>query len=183
MLRVRRPMRWSSLHVASARCRQSAQPALAIGMVLGVCAVVRPAPGRRRPRAGGRSGRVPRAHRGWTFARWTTSRDTRAVIACLSGERVAVFRYDGDAVGGLERVPAPERPARRGQDRDDCIVCPWHGYEYRPDTGASPPPFTEKIPTFKVRIADGRVLVDPRPNPPGTHVEPARIEGADARVA
>jgi hypothetical protein len=64
-----------------------------------------------------------------------------------------------------------------------CIVCPWHGYEYRPDTRALPPPFTEKIPTFRVRITHGSVLVDPRPNPPGTYVEPARIDGADARIA
>ena len=35
--------------------------------------------------------------------------------------------------------------------------------------------WTEKIPTFRVRVAEGRVLVDPRPNPPGTHVEPALI--------
>ena len=56
-----------------------------------------------------------------------------------------------------------------------CVVCPWHGYEYRPDTGASPPPFTEKVPTFRVRIEDGRVLVHPQPLPPGTFVDPARM--------
>jgi len=56
-----------------------------------------------------------------------------------------------------------------------CVVCPWHGYEYRPDTGASPPPFVEAVPTFRVRVIDGRVQVDPRPLPPGTRVEPARI--------
>ncbi len=42
-----------------------------------------------------------------------------------------------------------------------------------PETGASPPPFTEKVPTFRVRLDGDRVLVDPRPQPPGTRVEPA----------
>jgi len=44
-----------------------------------------------------------------------------------------------------------------------------------PDTGASPPPFVEKVPTFNVLVNNGRVLVHPNPNPAGTKVEPARI--------
>jgi nitrite reductase/ring-hydroxylating ferredoxin subunit len=57
------------------------------------------------------------------------------------------------------------------------VTCPWHGYQYQPETGASPPPFTEKVPTFRVRLDGDRVLVDPRPNPPGTRVEPAMEQG------
>jgi len=45
-----------------------------------------------------------------------------------------------------------------------------------PETGASPPPFVEKVPTFNVRVKDGRVLVHPKPNPAGTRAEPALIE-------
>src|SRR3546814_4079527 len=48
---------------------------------------------------------------------------------------------------------------------DGCITCPWHGYQYVPETGASPPPFVEKVPTFNVRVMNGRVLVHPKPNP------------------
>ena len=68
-------------------------------------------------------------------------------------------------------------PLGEGKVVDGCVVCPWHGYEYRPDTGASPPPFTEKVPTYRVRVVGGDVLVDPRPMPPGTFVEPARCTG------
>jgi hypothetical protein len=35
------------------------------------------------------------------------------------------------------------------------------------------------VPTFRVRVLDGLVYVDPRPLPPGTEVEPARIELAE----
>jgi nitrite reductase/ring-hydroxylating ferredoxin subunit len=108
--------------------------------------------------------------------------DTRAVMACLSGERVAVFR-NGDRLSAVSNVCQHQNgPLGEGKIVNGCIVCPWHGYEYVPETGASPPPFSEKIPTFRVRIDHGRVLVDPRPNPPGTYVEPARISGA-ARIA
>jgi hypothetical protein len=58
-------------------------------------------------------------------------------------------------------------------------VCPWHGYEYAPATGAAPPPFTEAVPTFRVAVRDGRILVDPRPLPPGTRVAPVEIADAD----
>jgi len=43
----------------------------------------------------------------------------------------------------------------------------------RPQDGGSPPPFTEKIVTYQVRIVAGRVEVDPTPLAPGTAVEPA----------
>jgi sulfoxide reductase heme-binding subunit YedZ len=108
--------------------------------------------------------------------------DTRAVTACLSGERVAVFR-NGDRLSAVSGVCQHQNgPLGEGKIVNGCIVCPWHGYEYVPETGASPAPFTEKIPTFRVRVDRGRVQVDPRPNPPGTYVEPARISDA-ARMA
>jgi len=65
-----------------------------------------------------------------------------------------------------------------GRILDGCVTCPWHGYQYLPDTGASPPPFTEKVPTYRTQVIDGRVLVHPCAHAPGTRIEPARIDGA-----
>jgi len=99
----------------------------------------------------------------------------RAVVRCVSGERVAVFRYD-NRISALSSVCQHQNgPLGEGQIRNGCVVCPWHGYEYYPDTGASPPPFTEKVPTFTVAVRAGRVLIDPRPHPPGTWIQPAGI--------
>jgi nitrite reductase/ring-hydroxylating ferredoxin subunit len=96
----------------------------------------------------------------------------RAVTAVVAGERVAVFRHEGR----LSCVSAVCRhqngPLGEGRIIDGCITCPWHGYQYRPDSGTSPPPFTDTIPTFNLRVHDGRVLVHERPNPPGTPVAP-----------
>ena len=102
--------------------------------------------------------------------------DTRAVVRSLGGERIAVFRY-GNCVSAISNVCRHQNgPLGEGKIVNGCVVCPWHGYEYLPDSGASPPPFTEKVPTFRVRLADDRVLVDPRPHAPGTRLEPARIQ-------
>jgi nitrite reductase/ring-hydroxylating ferredoxin subunit/DMSO/TMAO reductase YedYZ heme-binding membrane subunit len=108
--------------------------------------------------------------------------EKRAVIVSLSGERVAVFRYDGK-ISAISNVCQHQNgPLGEGRIIDGCVTCPWHGYQYRPDDGASPPPFPEKVPTFCTRVHEGRVLVHPRPNPPGTHVEPAHIEPNETRA-
>jgi methionine sulfoxide reductase heme-binding subunit len=107
--------------------------------------------------------------------------EKRAVVTCLSGERVAVFRFDG-RVSAISNVCQHQNgPLGEGRIVNGCVVCPWHGYEYAPDTGASPPPFTEKVPTFDVRVVAGRVLVHPQPHAPGTRVEPGVL--ATARTA
>lgn len=105
--------------------------------------------------------------------------EKRAKIVTLAGERVAVFRYDGQ-VSAISNVCQHQNgPLGEGRILDGCVTCPWHGFQYLPATGASPPPFTEKVPTFQVRIAGRRIFVDPRPLPPGTFVEPARFESAE----
>ena len=160
-------------HVAFGALQSERHPGLTLGLGVGVCWI-----------AGLHLAAAQRDRRGDAAAAdapWVDVcgvhdiPDTRAVMACLSGERVAVFR-NGDRLSAVSSVCQHQNgPLGEGKIVNGCIVCPWHGYEYVPETGASPPPFSEKIPTFRVRIDRGRVLVDPRPNPPGTYVEPARI--------
>jgi len=102
--------------------------------------------------------------------------DLRAVIAPLpSGDRVAVFRNGAEISAVTNACRHQNGPLGEGRIIDGCITCPWHGWQYRPDDGVSPPPFTEKIATYNVKIESGRVMVDPKPNPPGTRTTPARI--------
>jgi methionine sulfoxide reductase heme-binding subunit len=103
--------------------------------------------------------------------------NNRAKIVCLAGcERIAIFRYDGK-ISAVTNVCAHQRgPLGEGKIVDGCITCPWHGWEYRPHDGQSPPPFQERIATYRVRVENGRVLVHPASLPPGTPVEPALIE-------
>lgn len=106
----------------------------------------------------------------------------RARLVEIDGERVAVFRYvhEGDElVAAVSSVCQHQNgPLGEGKIVDGCITCPWHGFQYRPEDGTSPPPFTEKIPTFAVEVRDGDIWLDPRPRPAGTHVEPARVGSA-----
>ena len=105
-------------------------------------------------------------------------RENRAKVVMLSGERVAVFRYEGKVSAVSNVCQHQNGPLGEGKIVNGCITCPWHGYQYLPDTGASPPPFVEKIPTFEVRLRGGRVLIHPTPRPAGTRCDPALISPA-----
>jgi len=107
--------------------------------------------------------------------------DKRARIACLSGERVAVFRYDGKLSAVSNVCQHQNGPLGEGRIINGCITCPWHGFQYDPETGASPPPFTEKIPTFRVRVHRSRVWVHPQPHAAGTRLEPACLTSRSSR--
>ena len=101
--------------------------------------------------------------------------ESRAKIVNIGGERVAVFKYDGK-ISAISNVCQHQNgPLGEGKIVDGCITCPWHGYQYLPETGASPPPFHEQVPTFDVKVVGDRVFVRAIPNPPGTTVEPAVI--------
>lgn len=90
------------------------------------------------------------------------------IVAAPGGERIAVFR-DGARIGALSNLCAHQNgPIGEGRIIDGCVTCPWHGYQYRLEDGCAPAPFTEKLATYRVRVARGLVEVDPRPLAPGT---------------
>jgi Ferredoxin subunits of nitrite reductase and ring-hydroxylating dioxygenases len=105
----------------------------------------------------------------------TGIKDGSARVVDAGGERVAIFR-DGDALSALSNVCRHQNgPLGEGRIVAGLITCPWHGYQYRLADGCSPPPFNEQVPTFRLRIADGRVWLDPKPNPLGTMVAPVLL--------
>lgn len=91
--------------------------------------------------------------------------EKRAVVVSLQGERVAVFRYDGKVSAVSNVCRHQNGPLGEGRILDGCITCPWHGYQYLPESGASPPPFKDKVATFRTRITAGKVWVHPCPLP------------------
>ena len=99
------------------------------------------------------------------------------IVTPAIGERIAIFRHEG-RLSAVANVCAHQNgPLGEGRIIDGCITCPWHGFQFRPEDGCAPPPFTDKIATYRLRLDGGTVLVDPAPLPPGTRVEPVRLEG------
>jgi len=162
-------------HVALGAMQADASPILAIGLGLGALLVfgLQVAAGLRE-----RPGDVPHSSdtAGWVDVGSASDLpEGRARTASLGVERVAVVRH----AGGISCVSNVCRhqggPLGEGRVVDGCLTCPWHGYQYIPESGMSPPPFTEKIATYRVRIEAGRILVHETPNAPGTPVQPALL--------
>jgi len=113
--------------------------------------------------------------------------EDRARVVCLAastgapplrGERIAVFRHHG-GISAVTNVCAHQGgPLGEGKVINGCVTCPWHGYQFGVEDGQSPPPYTETIATYRVRVEGRTVLVDPKPLPPGTRVEPAFFEAS-----
>lgn len=102
--------------------------------------------------------------------------DRARTVCAQGGERIAVFKHNG-TISAVTNVCAHQGgPIGEGKIIDGCITCPWHGWQYRPHDGCSPPPFAEKIATYQVRIVAGRVQVHAQALPPGTPTTPAIID-------
>ncbi len=103
--------------------------------------------------------------------------ENRAKIILAKNRSIAVFRYDGK-VSAVDNVCRHQMgPLGEGKVVDGCITCPWHGYQYLPENGQSPPPFDEKLETYETRIVNGVVWVNPDPKPEGTFVESSIMAG------
>jgi sulfoxide reductase heme-binding subunit YedZ len=135
---------------------------------------------RERRRDEGGSKRVAQAGEAWVDVGGVDDiAEQRGSTVTVGGsERIAVFRYN-DCISATSNVCAHQGgPLGEGKVIDGCVTCPWHGWQYRPADGQSPPPFTEKIATYRVRVVSRRIQIDPTPLPPGTAVEPARVQEA-----
>lgn len=99
----------------------------------------------------------------------------RAKIFCVETERVAVYKHENKLYAINNVCKHQGGPLGEGKILDGCITCPWHGYQYLPHNGQSPPPFTEKVSTYDVKVEAGNVWLNPKPFAEGTERPGATI--------
>lgn len=92
----------------------------------------------------------------------------RAKIFCIDKERIAVYKHKNKLYAIHNVCKHQGGPLGEGKILDGCITCPWHGYQYLPHNGQSPPPFTEKVNTYDVKVMGEEVWLNPAPYPEGT---------------
>jgi sulfoxide reductase heme-binding subunit YedZ len=163
-------------HVALGMLQSETHPFYVLALAAGATAVI----GLQLYTAFFASGRVPAAQPAAPWLRVggvDEIPERRARVVQPDGaERIAVFKFDGQVAAVSNVCRHQGGPLGEGQVIDGCITCPWHGYQYRPEDGCSPPPFTEKIATYRTRIDKGVIYVHPVPMPAGSKVAPSRIE-------
>ncbi len=98
--------------------------------------------------------------------------EDRAKIFTVEKERVAIFKYNGKLSAIHNVCKHQGGPLGEGKIIDGCITCPWHGYQYLPHNGQSPPPFTEKIAAYRLKLVGSQVYINPVALAEGTEVTP-----------
>lgn len=93
------------------------------------------------------------------------------MICTAGGERIAVFKHEKGFSAVTNLCAHQGGPLSEGQIIDGCITCPWHGWQYRPEDGQSPPPFREKVGTYKTKIIDSKIFVWPTPEGDGVFIK------------
>ena len=167
------------LHVALGALRATADPTLAVVLAAGLGSLIvlhlaAAAQERRRDAALA----PPGATTPWMAAGPAAAvPEGGAIVVHPPGsEPVAIFRHQGRLSAVSNLCAHQNGPLGEGRVVDGCITCPWHGFQYRLEDGCAPPPFTEKIATYHLRLRGETIELDPRPNPPGTFVTPLPAE-------
>ncbi len=105
--------------------------------------------------------------------------DSLAKMAIINKERIAVFKYDGKLSAVHNVCKHQMGPLGEGKVVDGCITCPWHGYQYRPEDGCAPAPFTEKLHTYPLQLIGSKIYVSTQAMPEGTYIEPTIFQTVD----
>lgn len=102
------------------------------------------------------------------------------ITQLTSKERVAVFLHEGKLSAISNACAHQNGPLGEGKIIRCLVTCPWHGFQYDVTNGSSPAPFTEKVPTYNLKVEGAEIFVNRNANAPGTFVEPIGImsEGA-----
>jgi methionine sulfoxide reductase heme-binding subunit len=111
-------------------------------------------------------------------AKSTELREGEGKVIVADGKRFALF-VQGGRVFALSNVCRHQGgPIGEGRIVHGCITCPWHGFQYKAQDGCSPPPFTEVLPTYPVRIIGESVYLAPRALPLQTKSEGVELPSA-----
>jgi nitrite reductase/ring-hydroxylating ferredoxin subunit/multimeric flavodoxin WrbA len=81
----------------------------------------------------------------------------------LDGERRLAVSRRGEHFGAISGVcNHVGGPLGEGTLDGDYVVCPWHYWKFHRQTGIGEPGFEQdRVPSYAIRVTDGRVLIDP----------------------
>jgi thiamine pyrophosphate-dependent acetolactate synthase large subunit-like protein/nitrite reductase/ring-hydroxylating ferredoxin subunit len=83
------------------------------------------------------------------------------VTTVVTGGRAVCVTRTAEGLGALDnRCPHQGGPLGDGQIEDGCVVCPWHGYEYDPVTGAPPGGYADYATAYRIEERDGALYVE-----------------------
>ena len=84
-----------------------------------------------------------------------------SVTTVVAGGRAVCITLTSDGYGALDnKCPHQGGPLGDGQIEDGCVVCPWHGYEYHPVTGAPPEGYGDTATSYAIEEREDGLHVE-----------------------
>ena len=112
-----------------------------------------------------------RIEKGYHFICYNNKIDEgKGITVCVENRNIALFKHEKNIYAVDSICRHQMGPLGEGRIIDGCITCPWHGYQYLPHNGESPPPFTEKLATYEVKVINQKIWLNPTPITEGTPI-------------
>ena len=100
----------------------------------------------------------------------------RARILKIGDEEVAIYHTPKGIVAISNVCRHQNGPLGEGEVINGCITCPWHGFQYQVETGASQSPSHQGVATYDVVGRRGWIWVKSQPNPLGMATQMVSVE-------
>ena len=83
------------------------------------------------------------------------------VCSLVVGDRAICLTRTAEGYGALDnRCPHQGGPLGEGQIEDGWVICPWHGFEYDPATGAPPDGYGDYATTYPIEERDDGLFIE-----------------------
>ena len=83
----------------------------------------------------------------------------RVTQATCDGTTVAITHYEGEYHAMANECPHQGGPLGEGSIEDGLLRCPWHGWDFYPDSGETPGEFDDCVETFPTEVRDDGIYV------------------------
>lgn len=81
-----------------------------------------------------------------------------STVVDVDGEQVALFNVDGEFHALSNVCPHQGGPLGQGRVEDNCVYCPWHGWQFDVETGEHVQG-EDTVGTYDVVVEDDEILV------------------------
>jgi nitrite reductase/ring-hydroxylating ferredoxin subunit len=84
----------------------------------------------------------------------------KAVVVEVAGNRLALFRHQGEFFALDETCPHRGGPLHEGMIQEGVLACPWHLWQFDLKTGVSPVNPLSKVRTYRVWLEENELFVE-----------------------
>ena len=84
----------------------------------------------------------------------------KGVVVEVEGNRLAVFRHQGEFFALDETCPHRGGPLHEGRVQEGVLACPWHLWQFDLKTGVSPVNPLSKVRTYRVWQEEKELFVE-----------------------